>query len=408
MLRTSIVLVATLATTLASVSGAHAHATYNIAGYGSGVAGSTNGADGTPADGMGVWTNGPIAAYTGTLPVMWYAGMHNTTTARTLQSGTAPAESGSLLAQVETYNATPDPDLPTDRVLAVGGKSWTDPENDGQGWGHGLDYALVHLSDLLDDGDVSFTVTLADDPSDAVSVQLAFAIYGGWDTSATSVRHQTFVTSPSPVDDPLGSAGLTLVDYAVAPSAGQTITRTYQLTAEHAGEYTLFIGALGGVSGKYTVTITPQAGLPVDGDGDNVGDDVDNCVTVANPDQVDADADGVGDACDPFPADPDNEQAQCEVDLSAMTTSYETATADADGDGILDGKDTCAATPAGAVVDASGCSQAQFCGNVDVATKAGKKLCPKVDWKNDEPLMKKKADRDCAYTKASSACLPTP
>lgn len=37
---------------------------------------------------------------------------------------------------------------------------------------------------------------------------------------------------------------------------------------------------------------------PTDTDGDGVADDTDNCVDVANPDQVDVDDNGVGDACD--------------------------------------------------------------------------------------------------------------
>jgi hypothetical protein len=38
--------------------------------------------------------------------------------------------------------------------------------------------------------------------------------------------------------------------------------------------------------------------MALDADGDGVADDVDNCPTVANADQLDTDRDGVGDACD--------------------------------------------------------------------------------------------------------------
>ena len=45
----------------------------------------------------------------------------------------------------------------------------------------------------------------------------------------------------------------------------------------------------------------------VDADGDGTPDVVDDCRTVANPDQADADGDGVGDACDPAPRGPDGD-----------------------------------------------------------------------------------------------------
>lgn len=356
---------------LAGVPQAFGHATYNMSGYGSDLAGSTNGADGMPANASSMWTNGAVDGVVTALPVMWYAGMHSVTTTRTIRTGTAPAPSGSLLAQVESYNAENEPDLPTDLVLAVGGKSWSDPDNEGQGWGHGLDYGVIEISPLEDmraEGLTSLTLNLADDPNDAATVQLAIAVYGGWDTGTSGDRHQTFVTAPSPLDDPLGAAGLTLLGYAVASAAGQPVTISIPVTPTYDGHFTVFVGALGGVSGQYTLTISPVVST---------------------------------------------ELVQCTAGLAAMTTQVETmtaelaaATADADGDGVRDAADACADTPAGAVVDARGCSQAQFCGGVDVSTKAGRNVCKKSDWNNDEPVMKKK-QADCTWSKATKLCEAT-
>jgi hypothetical protein len=362
---------ASLIATLATAPAVFAHATYNLAGYGSGLGGSTNGADGNPATDGAVWTNGPIDGIVTALPVMWYAGLHGVEGSRTIQTGVAPAAAGSLLQQVEAYNAENEPNLPVDRVLAVGGKSWTDPDNGNQGWGHGLDYGLVHFSpldDLRAQGLTGMTITLADDPNNEFDVRLAIAVYGGWDTGTSAVRHQTFITDPAPVDDPLGTTGLTLLGYAVAPAAGEPVTLSIPITTAYDGHYTVFVGALDGVSGQYVLTVTP----------------------VVNTELVQC----------------ENDLADAQSQVATLTAELAAATADADGDGVRDGADACADTPAGAVVDARGCSQAQFCAAIDASTKTGRTICKKSDWNNDEPLMKKK-QADCRWNKATKLCEAT-
>ncbi len=90
---------------------------------------------------------------------------------------------------------------------------------------------------------------------------------------------------------------------------------------------------------------TNPPGSGSDSDGDGILDGFDNCVDDANPGQEDADSDLVGDICDPFPSDPDNEQAQCEVDLAdaeaAANACFGAAPACSDGvdndnDGFID------------------------------------------------------------------------
>jgi hypothetical protein len=395
---------------------ARAQTTYNLSGYGPGVAGSTNGDDGSPtALPSATWTNDGVSDYAGGLPAQWYAAMGNGSTPRVVQTGSPPSPaSGSLLEQVNSYNAATDPDLPTDRVLAVGGCSWSDPANGGQGWGHSLDYGLIRfapLDALLANGPLYVTIAVDDDPSNVRKIRPAFALYGGWDTNPSSERHQTYTTTPRPLDDPLGSQGLTLLDYAVAPAAGDSMSQTFRLKSDYAGRYTLVVGALGMVDGRYRVTITPGV-APPDSDGDGVSDDVDNCPTVANPDQLDTDGDGMGDACDPFPKDPSNAAlVMCQAALATIKAEAATAVPDVDHDGVADSRDICAATPWGAAVDASGCSRAQFCASFDATTRTGRKSCHRADWKNDEPLLTKKT-ADCTVVKGrnggpSFLCVPT-
>ncbi len=74
---------------------------------------------------------------------------------------------------------------------------------------------------------------------------------------------------------------------------------------------------------------------PADTDADGANDAVDNCLTVANPMQLDGDADGYGNACD---ADLDNNCVVDFPDLALMKDVFfgEDANADLDGNGTVD------------------------------------------------------------------------
>ncbi|GIR69382.1 MAG: hypothetical protein CM15mP74_06330 [Halieaceae bacterium] len=82
-----------------------------------------------------------------------------------------------------------------------------------------------------------------------------------------------------------------------------------------------------------------------DTDGDGVPDSEDCCPNDPNPDQEDQDGDGEGDVCDD----------------------------DDDGDGVQDDLDQCPATPQGAAVNATGCSDADGDGVPDTED-----CCPNV------------------------------
>ncbi len=97
--------------------------------------------------------------------------------------------------------------------------------------------------------------------------------------------------------------------------------------------------------------VCSQQGCP-DFDNDGIPDDVDNCPTVANPDQSNQDGDATGDVCD---SDLDGDGVDNTDDNCPRTDNPgqedangdgvgDACSDDADGDGVLDGNDNCPAT----------------------------------------------------------------
>ncbi|HVJ13884.1 MAG TPA: VWA domain-containing protein [Polyangiaceae bacterium] len=106
-----------------------------------------------------------------------------------------------------------------------------------------------------------------------------------------------------------------------------------------------------------------------DDDGDGVDDGSDNCALTANSDQLDTDTDGTGDACDSDDDGDGVEDGSDNCSLIANSSQLDTdgdgagdaCDSDDDGDGVGDGNDACAGTPAGAIVDGTGCAIDQLC-----------------------------------------------
>lgn len=80
------------------------------------------------------------------------------------------------------------------------------------------------------------------------------------------------------------------------------------------------------------------SGCTNDGDGDSVGDHIDNRIVTSNTNQRDTNADGFGNRCDP---DLNNDGAVNAVDLGLMRLQFFTSDPDADlnGDGAVNAAD---------------------------------------------------------------------
>lgn len=85
------------------------------------------------------------------------------------------------------------------------------------------------------------------------------------------------------------------IDFRALPAATQTL----RVVVDDAAAPPSVEGATRAdvVAGHDTRAAVALAHATPDGDGDGIPDSVDDCPTVANPDQLDGDGDGVGDAC---------------------------------------------------------------------------------------------------------------
>jgi hypothetical protein len=258
-----------------------------------GVANTTGGADGAinnsqasqggspVVTGNLVWRSGVGAVepeYTGNLPEMWYAGLHNTATGLTTREiGTVSGGVGgtqfitpgsSLDARIATWNTAANVaqgiGLDPNAQIAVQGNSWLT--------GNGLDYGVTHITcggsadGCLADGNQTVSWTLKNLNSLSSSL-LGIAVYGGWDTSTSSSRTALFNGNTlGGLINPQGSSLTHLLWSATMTNPTDVLTYSrYFDAAESAlygGEYTVIIGALNNTGdGQYY--LSNRFGVPV-------------------------------------------------------------------------------------------------------------------------------------------------
>jgi hypothetical protein len=236
----------------------------------------------------------------------------------------------------------------------------------------------AELASIADDPDSGHLFQAAGFSSlSSVLTQVAAAVVSPEATNATltlQVSADFVVTTASATGGGAVTVSGNTITWTNQALQDQTVTLTYGIA--HVSS------SLGGgkpvhTSVTYTddqsnALIVPALSVTVHGcdqDNDGVVDENDNCVSVANTDQLDTDGDGLGNACDP---DDDDDGVldggdNCPLIANPTQSDFDrdgigdVCDPDDDNDGVLDDTDQCPNTPPATPVDATGCSIEQLC-----------------------------------------------
>jgi hypothetical protein len=129
-------------------------------------------------------------------------------------------------------------------------------------WGHQMNFGLLTL-----DKKANLTITVEADASQGSGMIPGFALYRGWDSGPSSMRHDVIMFGD---DNPLGTTGLTYLGQALGGHAGETAEKTF--AGLEPGNYELFVtvGTNQSSGGAYILKLgtTPTtASLTVDKTG---------------------------------------------------------------------------------------------------------------------------------------------
>jgi len=126
--------------------------------------------------------------------------------------------------------------------------------------------------------------------------------------------------------------------------SGANLLTNTALDYETKNSYSILVQTTDAAGATYTKTFTISiTDVDEDSDGDGITNNLDNCPSTANADQLDTDADGVGDVCDNAPNTPNADQTDTDGDgIGDVEDAFPldaTEWLDTDADGIGDNAD---------------------------------------------------------------------